>query len=223
MVSVHWGSPGLGKTTYVRRCIPVDSYWKDSSNKWFDGYEYEEHCVFDEFNGKWFTYSYLKRLLDFTPVRVEVKGSSLVFNSSFIHIISNQDPSTWYDNEKYPWMELHRRIEVCYKYNKLGEEPVCIWDHIGDSPFCPYKDCPAMWKHTKPSSTPSAQPPPRPYVYTPIEETSLFTRGTSIDNDRFSRSVPAPVYSPQKKSAPIVVMDDDSDYPDSEATYSQEY
>ena len=134
-VSLHWGPPGVGKTTTIRSKIPEDSYWKDSATKWFDGYEFQEHCVFDEFNGGWFPYSTAKRLFDFTPMRVEVKGGSVVFNSKFIHLSTNEDPQGWYPN--LPYMELHRRIDVCYKYTAIGVTPQTTWDHLSDPPLGP--------------------------------------------------------------------------------------
>ena len=45
-VCLHWGPPGVGKSTRVKNAIPSDSYWKDSANKWFDDYDFEEHVVF---------------------------------------------------------------------------------------------------------------------------------------------------------------------------------
>ena len=149
-VCLHWGPPGVGKSTRVKNAIPSDSYWKDSANKWFDDYDFEEHVVFDEFDGNWFPYSFAKRLFDFTPVRVEFKGRSSRFTSSFIHLITNRDPTSWYEPSKHPYMEIHRRIEICYLYSSVvGEEPTVFWDHLATPPICPHPECPELQRYRK--------------------------------------------------------------------------
>lgn len=162
VVAVHWGPPGIGKTTRVSQTAGRDVYWKDSDNSWFEGYENQKHVVFDEFNGKWFTYSYLKRILDFTPIRVPIKGRSAKFNSKYIHITSNLDPSMWYNNQKYPWMELHRRLDICYRYSgSVGSDPSIEWDHMAVPPICSEHMCPVMhaYNHDSgPFDVPSTPP-----------------------------------------------------------------
>jgi len=195
-VSLHWGPPGVGKSSHLQKILPSNTYWKDASTKWFDGYEFQEHVVFDEFNGGWFPYSTVKRLFDFSPMRVEVKGGSVVFNSKFIHLTTNEDPESWYPN--YPYMELHRRIEICYQYTQVGVTPTVVWDHLADPPTCPFKDeCPVLklfkFKNTQTSSS-SSEPrilrtrnvgrPSIPFTPVPIESSDsslpLYTRDPEL-------------------------------------------
>lgn len=133
LLEFHYGKPGLGKTTCVQQKYP-NAFWM-SPGKWWDGYQNQETVVLDEFNG-WLQYSILCRLADSTPMKLEVKGGHIDFNSKRLIIISNYMPSTWYQNRCAADQSLGslninallRRINrdgFIYMYEKLGEPIQC--------------------------------------------------------------------------------------------------
>lgn len=81
------GNTGTGKSRMAwDLSANRSSYWKMSGNKWFDGYEQQMLCVWDDFREDQVDFGYLLRLLDRFPMRVESKGDSVEFNSSLIVI-----------------------------------------------------------------------------------------------------------------------------------------
>lgn len=147
-VILHYGKSGTGKNTWVKNNLPIgeDAYWKDACHNWWEGYANQPHVVIDEFSG-WLPYSFLKRLLDEYPIQVDVKGGHIRFNSPYIHIISNEHPNSWYD-DKYDWMQIHRRINKAYEHIQIGTEPKVMWDHSLSPLGCSYPDCPVI-RNTK--------------------------------------------------------------------------
>lgn len=144
-VSVHYGPAGVGKSTRVKEFINslgLTFYQKEPTSKWWDGYENQDAVILEEFVGG-IPYCSLKVLLDSGPAIVEVKNGHRKFTSKYVFIVSNHPPAEWYD-EKHNHMELHRRIDVCYRYTAIGEDPLEIYNHQGDEYFCPEQDrgCP---------------------------------------------------------------------------------
>lgn len=89
-----YGGTGTGKSRWAFS-HPVSTYSKDPSNRWFDGYDYEDVVVIDDYRpSKEFPYNFLLRLCDRYPMSVEFKGGYKQFNSKFIIITSPVDIAT---------------------------------------------------------------------------------------------------------------------------------
>jgi GTPase SAR1 family protein len=150
-VVVHYGPPGVGKSTAVQRFIGSDSsYRKDPNHNWWEGYENQKHTVLDEFAGC-IPFCLLKLLLDQFPVQVEVKNGHRKFTSEFVHIISNDLPEDWYDS-RHNFSALHRRIDFMLEYSAIGVEPTLVFDHRTSPPTCSTLHCPArdLYLHLHP-------------------------------------------------------------------------
>lgn len=111
-VSVILGPTGTGKSRYAHEKYP-DAFWK-TADQWWDNYEGEETVIFDEFDGSWFPFTQLLRILDRYKLKVPVKGGFVSFAAKKIVIISNHGISKWYSGDRLrPKIEaLHRRIDI---------------------------------------------------------------------------------------------------------------
>lgn len=121
VMRVYWiyGPAGKGKSKMAYEMAGQDSYWKDNSNKWFDGYKFEECVVIDDYrnNGK-IEFNFLLRLLDRYPMTVETKGSSLPFLSKKIIITSPHDPTFTAGEDS---AQLLRRITEVINIEKTAD------------------------------------------------------------------------------------------------------
>lgn len=128
-VTVKWyyGPTGTGKTrrAYHEATKSGTVYIKSSSGKWFDGYDGEANVIFDDFRDTWFEYSYLLKLLDRYPVRVECKGSSRQFVASTIYVTSPFHPKNLYkglqDRDVDSINQLLRRISTIEEMTEYWE------------------------------------------------------------------------------------------------------
>lgn len=193
-VALHVGPAGVGKTTVVKSQIPLSAYWKDANNNWWEGYENQQHVVMDEFTG-WVPYAFFKRLLDFTPMQVEVKNGHAKFNSPYLHILSNEEPQDWYD-VRHNYLELHRRIDICYRYEVLAQPPTVEWDHLAEPPICHVPNCPCVIRyhllHPLTSPAPLEDTVPVAVTIPPVEVTLAteadFERNNSSSSFPWDRS-----------------------------------
>jgi len=135
---LYLGPSGTGKSHRLRReCPPGPDWFWVSPGKWFDGYEGQAGLVFDEFRDTWCPYSYLLKLVDVYPFRVEKKGSHVCMRAFRFRFSSNVHPSAWWRNRqgKCSWATdpLRRRlrvVELMLKPYAGLEEPVdnaLIW------------------------------------------------------------------------------------------------
>lgn len=107
VIWIH-GPSGTGKSkrAYEFATQKESFYYKPPANKWWDGYTGQEVVVIDDYKGAW-ELEYLLTLLDRYPLKVEVKGGSVEFNSKYIVITSNKRPARYCTDEP---KQLLRRI-----------------------------------------------------------------------------------------------------------------
>lgn len=120
-VNWYYGPTGTGKTRKAyyeaERLGMGDVYIKASNNKWFDGYDGERVVIFDDLRSNWFEYSFLLKLLDRYPTRVECKGGSRQWKAEVIYVTSPFKPEEMYstmqerDLDKDSIQQLIRRVE----------------------------------------------------------------------------------------------------------------
>lgn len=114
-VRIFWGETGTGKTRAVyekaeelgERVYAVTQ--TNSGTVWWDGYDGEEIALFDDFYG-WCRVSYLLKLLDRYPMRVETKGGFVQFTSKKIYFTSNNRWDEWYD-----WDRLGQQVKLAFE------------------------------------------------------------------------------------------------------------
>jgi len=115
-----------------------DWFWV-SPGKWFDGYQGQSGLVFDEFRDNWQTYSYMLRLLDCYPFRVERKGGFIQMKATRFRFSSNVHPKAWWAGRpgKVAWVEdpLRRRFsrielmtDVFVQADQLVDDTEAWWD-----------------------------------------------------------------------------------------------
>lgn len=119
--SVYYGKSGTGKSmkafeenkdVYVLRC--------NKSAVWFDGYDYNETVVIDDFYG-WIPFNMLLNMLDRYPMKVDIKGGAMEFNSKNIIITSNKSPLDWYPNlSTEHQIALLRRLDNVLYFERKG-------------------------------------------------------------------------------------------------------
>ncbi len=123
-VHVYYGLTGSGKSRAVHdsaRARGLDVYDVMSPNcsngaVWFDGYMREPIVLLDDFYG-WLPWTFLLKLLDRYPLRVQTKGGSVPFLSKEIYITSNCHPNQWYNyGPRMHYTALERRINTITEY-----------------------------------------------------------------------------------------------------------
>lgn len=97
-VRVYWGETGSGKTSRAFR--EASEPYMHPGGMWFDGYDGQDHVIFDDFGGSEFKITYLLKLLDRYPMRVPIKGGFVQWKPRIIWITSNIDPNEWYSNAR---------------------------------------------------------------------------------------------------------------------------
>lgn len=128
-VYIYFGGTGTGKTLFARWKAKQlaggeerDVYYlalngrNDKRPVWWDGYRQQKVVVIDDFHSS-LTCDFMMRLIDHIGFSVQIKGAMARFNSPYIIITSNYEPSTWYPNLKMNpepgtrgLQPLHRRL-----------------------------------------------------------------------------------------------------------------
>lgn len=106
-----WGASGTGKTRFVNQWSDV--YWKDPTTKWWDGYENQSIVCLDDFRPHInLPFTYLLRLLDRYPLKLEVKGGYVNIQNPVIIITAPDPPDLMYaDHHRDENLrQLERRI-----------------------------------------------------------------------------------------------------------------
>lgn len=96
-----------------------------SKEFFFEGYQNEERCVFDEFRRGDVPFRTLLRILDRYEARVNIKGTSAQFLGRLIIITSNIGPEEMYAEESESIKQLLRRITLKVCSNQEGWQKKC--------------------------------------------------------------------------------------------------
>jgi len=88
----RWGDPKSGKSEGARAENP-DHYLKLVRSKWFDHYNHEPVVLIEDLDPESSKQAqYLKTLADIYPVRVEVKGGTMMIRPKRVIVTSNYSP-----------------------------------------------------------------------------------------------------------------------------------
>jgi hypothetical protein len=93
-VVVLYGIPGSGKTRYVHD--KHEDIWAWPGKEWFCGYDGHEVALFDDFDGRDFSYRLLLRVLDRYRIIVPTKGGHVPWRPKYIYLTTNVYPTEWY-------------------------------------------------------------------------------------------------------------------------------
>lgn len=103
VVVINWGESGAGKSYSTLECIKEqkkEAYYipnRPRTGKWFwEGYNYEELCVIDDFKPSHFKMHDLMALMNNTPFNVETKFGHKKLRMTELIINSNEPPAEWY-------------------------------------------------------------------------------------------------------------------------------
>ncbi|MEM4959609.1 MAG: hypothetical protein QXX12_07065 [Nanopusillaceae archaeon] len=123
--SVVWiyGESGAGKSRLAHHLLGPSAYCKDDT-KWWDGYDRQDKVLWDDFRAHCCRMTYLLKLLDRYPIRVECKGGSRQFLAKEIVITSINAPDEIYRGEsdkEEPHAQLIRRIDYIVMMKSVSE------------------------------------------------------------------------------------------------------
>jgi hypothetical protein len=113
------GETGIGKTRSAVRLaelIARDNYWISSGSlRWFDGYDGQAVTIFDDLRTKHAEFSFLLRLLDRYPLRVEFKGGFVGWSPYVVIITAPKSPTDmWSLRNDEDKQQLSRRVHLQY-------------------------------------------------------------------------------------------------------------
>lgn len=124
-VCVLYGPTGTGKTRHVYDNHDADDIYVvqqgtgSQNSLWFDGYTGQSVVLIDDFRGN-IMFKFLLNLLDRYPLRVQVKGGTVLFNPNKIYITSNHNPSQWYKKKGLrDYNALFRRFNFVIKVRSI--------------------------------------------------------------------------------------------------------
>jgi len=108
-----WGAPGTGKSrrAYEIMNVAEDRWQCGDSLKWWDGYDAHPDVIIDDFRDTFCSMSFLLKILDRYPLRVEVKGGHRQLLARRIIITSPYHPTNVYRGSDENTMQLTRRID----------------------------------------------------------------------------------------------------------------
>ena len=123
-IAVVKGATGIGKTYTTNEvcesfCL---SKWNNGGfdHKWWDGYDYEDVVVFDEFDSSKWQVGHFNRLTQKDPYDVEVKYGGMRIRPKAVIILTNYDFHEWFMKESNHIRDtVKRRIEFIDLPNSL--------------------------------------------------------------------------------------------------------
>lgn len=112
LTQVFWfyGPTGSGKSRAASDAEP-GAYWKTPNSQWWDGYEYQEAVIIDDYRTDFCKFNELLRMCDRYPYQVQVKGGTREFTSLRLYITTPKNPrDTWSLRSDEDLGQLTRRI-----------------------------------------------------------------------------------------------------------------
>lgn len=141
-VHLLFGPTGCGKTRAFYDRFGADAYSVPlTDGLWFDGYEGQESCLIDDFDGRAskMPLRHLLRLLDRYTIRIPVKGGFVNFCPTYIYVTTNFHPRDWYDwsgrEQQYP--ALKRRFSTVHWWSSGPHDGVVSSGPSGPRTFGP--------------------------------------------------------------------------------------
>lgn len=108
-----WGPTGTGKSREAREITKdLDTYCKNTNNKWWDGYDGQEAIILDDFRDSWMPITDMLGLLDRYEYRLEYKGGFRQCRAKTIVVTSALAPDNCYRNTGEAIEQLIRRIDT---------------------------------------------------------------------------------------------------------------
>lgn len=111
-VTVIHGRPGSGKTRFVynfEQKNNLELYSKNISHTWFDGYQQQDICLFDEWQtGSPISFKMMLTIMDRYKLQVEIKGGTVEFNSKYIFICNSNNFDIF---DETSFQEFWRRVD----------------------------------------------------------------------------------------------------------------
>lgn len=109
-----YGPTGSGKSRdALALCKHMGTYYyKNPTNKWWDGYLQQDCIVIDDYRRDFSTFADLLRILDWYPFSLEVKGGTVALRSTIIIFTTPKNPvDTWEGRSAEDLNQLSRRID----------------------------------------------------------------------------------------------------------------
>lgn len=105
-----WGESGVGKSRLARALCSDDTYTKNDTSQWWDGYDGHECLILDDFRDSWMPMTEILSILDRYEKQLPVKGGFRQLRASTIVITSVIDPDKLYANVYECKYQIYRRI-----------------------------------------------------------------------------------------------------------------
>jgi hypothetical protein len=137
-VTYVYGVRRQGKSKYVRKLHGMENIFTVGSKGdfIFDGYDYEDVILFDEFDGK-IPIIDMNKYLDVYPLLLNIKGSKVPAMYTKIYLTSNYSLSELYKEQQENMLESYKafcdRIHKIIRVDEKGEfhlEKETIWEDV---------------------------------------------------------------------------------------------
>nr|QKV51106.1 putative replication associated protein [Crucivirus sp.] len=131
-----YGPTGTQKTRssflLSEACFPTESPWiSNGPLKWFDGYDGQSTAIFDDYRTSDSTFSYLLRILDRYPIKVEFKGGYVNFAPSTIFVTCPKSPrDLWNHRTPEQLDQLSRRITKELEFPPCRNDFLSLSSHL---------------------------------------------------------------------------------------------